>query len=146
MPERTTEPCACQCAATGGGELGPRLPVRRQVLERALATGLTAIFAGRAFADDQTSMCPQAGDLFVFVSGNQAAKVIGPDGLPLSGPPVLGWPMEIGDKTVRDASRPNQVLLVRLEESSLDETTRVHLGPPSTATAEALDSVLPLAH
>ena len=67
---------------------------------------------------------PQKGDRLVFASGPNAGKPIVPDDLPQGGPQVLAWAVDKDSGTVRDGSRLNQVLLVRLAEDSLAEPTR----------------------
>jgi Rieske Fe-S protein len=67
---------------------------------------------------------PQEGDAFVFATGDRARTPISDTDLDLGGPPVLAWPMDPATKTVRDGSRLNQVLLLRLDGSGFDQTTR----------------------
>jgi Rieske Fe-S protein len=67
---------------------------------------------------------PQEGDVFVFATGDKARTVISAADLALGSPPVLAWPMDPASKTIRDGSRLNQVLIVRLDASGFDETTR----------------------
>jgi Rieske Fe-S protein len=80
--------------------------------------------AEAAQEDDPKKARPQAGDLFVFFSGERKGEIIKPDDLPLGGPQVLAYPMEAATRTVRNGTRLNQVLLVRFEESQLSEQTR----------------------
>ena len=44
--------------------------------------------------------------------------------LPLGGPQILAWPMDPANKTVRDGTRLNKVLLLRLDPAGFDATTR----------------------
>ena len=67
---------------------------------------------------------PQEGDAFVFATGDRAGTPISETDLALGGPPVFAWPIDPATKTVRDGSRLNQVLLLRLDVSGFDETTR----------------------
>ena len=67
---------------------------------------------------------PQKGDLLVFASGANAGNLIAPSNLSQGGPQVLAWAVDQVSGTVRDGSRLNQVLLVRLAEDSLAEPTR----------------------
>jgi rieske iron-sulfur protein len=100
------------------------MPGRRALLGGALATGISFSFDGRVLAADSPATArPREGDQFVFVSGEQAGKVVSMADL-ASGAPVLAWPIEPSSKVVRDGSRLNQVLLLRLDEASLDEATR----------------------
>ncbi len=44
--------------------------------------------------------------------------------LPLGGPQLLAWPMDPADKTVRDGTRLNKILLLRLDASGFDAATQ----------------------
>jgi rieske iron-sulfur protein len=100
--------------------------VRRTLLKGALAAGL-AVPSGRAASAQETRMArPDKGDLLVHASGDKAREVITLADLPVGGRPVLAWPMDPANKSLRDGSRLNQVVLVRLDAESLDETTRAH--------------------
>ena len=70
------------------------------------------------------SQRPQNGDRFVFRTGHQVGKVIKVADIPLGGPPVLAFPMDHASGVVRDGSRLNQLLLVRLNASDLSEETK----------------------
>jgi Rieske Fe-S protein len=100
----------------------PVSPARRALLKQALATGAAAFFPGTSIANDLKALRPQAGDLFVHVSGDRTGEVIAP--ADLADKPVLAWPMEPASRTIRDGSRLNQVLLVRLDPATLDDATR----------------------
>ena len=108
-------------ASPTGGAL-----VRRTLLKGALAAGLALPFARTALAQDQeTRMArPDKGDLLVYASGDKAREVIALADLRVGGPPVLAWPMDPASKSLRDGSRLNQVILVRLNAEDLDETSR----------------------
>lgn len=69
---------------------------------------------------------PDKGDLLVFAQGDKAREVITLADIPVGGPPVLAWPMDPASKSLRDGSRLNEVVLVRLSAESLDESTRSH--------------------
>jgi Rieske Fe-S protein len=97
------------------------------LLKGALAAGLALPFAKTGLPADPKTARPQQGDLFVFVSGDNAGQVIGLADLPPGSAPVLAWPMEAASKSVRDGSRLNQVLLVRFDAAAaLDDSTRAH--------------------
>jgi Rieske Fe-S protein len=98
--------------------------LRRALLQGAVAAGLTTAFAECALTADPKDSRPQAGDLFVFFSGPKADQIISPSDLAVGERPVLAWPMDAMSKTARDGSRLNLVLLVRLDEASLDDATR----------------------
>jgi Rieske Fe-S protein len=99
-------------------------PRRRTLLTGALVSSVALSAPRVAFAADPRMARPQAGDLFVFATGAKARAVITEADLRSGGPPVVAWPMDPASKTIRDGSRLNQVLIVRLETSGFDETTR----------------------
>ena len=128
MPQRFPISQACNCASLGGTlNIHPEQPgllARRALLKSALAAGLVLPFAETGRATDPKTARPQQGDLFVFAGGDESGRVIGPADVPAGDAPVLAWPMEAASKTVRDGSRLNQVLLVRLDAVALDDVTR----------------------
>ena len=99
---------------------------RRQVLVTALAAGVALAAPARADEEPKpgSEERPQKGDVLVFAEDEHVGEVIKPDDLPLGGPQVMAWPMDPQTKVVRDGSRLNQVLLVRLQEADLDEDTK----------------------
>jgi rieske iron-sulfur protein len=104
----------------------PHLLSRRALLRSTLALGLSLGLVGRAAGapEDLRKARPQAGDVFVFSLGDRRGQLITPQDLPLGGPPVIAYPMELTSQTIRDGSRLNQVLLVRLAQEELAEQTR----------------------
>jgi Rieske Fe-S protein len=98
---------------------------RRDVLKAML--GLTAVLPAAKLAaavEEPAKARPEAGDRFVFFSGDKKGELITPEDLPLGGPQVMAWPMDPATSTVRSGSRLNQVILIRFEESQLSEDTR----------------------
>ncbi len=67
---------------------------------------------------------PKPGDKLVFAAGETAGHEITPGALSEGGPQALAWAADPATGVVRDGSRLNQVLVVRLAESSLSELTR----------------------
>ena len=126
MPERLpiSRPCHCAASADAADFHRPELLARRALLKGALAAGLAPPFTETALPDDPKAARPQQGDLFVFVRGDKAGTVIAPADVPAGGAPLFAWPMEPSSKTVRDGSRLNQVLLVRLDADAFDDKTR----------------------
>jgi len=55
----------------------------------------------------------------VFVLGDNQGQVVKVEDLPLGGPQQLAYPMDPASKVVRDGSRLNQVLLIRLDAAQL---------------------------
>ena len=99
---------------------------RRTVLQAALGLGvmLPCMHQAAAQDTDPRSLRPQAGDQFVFSSGEQKGVVITPTQLPLGEAPVTAYPMDPSTGVIRDGSRLNQVLLLRLDPTELSDTTR----------------------
>ena len=117
--------CGCiPCGIAAAGDDEPQSPERRAWLTGVLASGLALSAPLPSRADDPKMARPQEGDAFVFATGDRARTVISGADLALGGPPVLAWPMDPATKTVRDGSRLNQVLLLRLDVSKFDQTTR----------------------
>lgn len=114
------------CSHDGGNV---RQPARREFLRAALAAGMSLPLAAPSFAEEDKPGAderPQPGDVFVFSEGDHEGQPVSLADIPLGGPPVLVWPLDPKSKVVRDGSRLNQVLLLRLDPASLDEETRSH--------------------
>jgi rieske iron-sulfur protein len=75
---------------------------------------------------DPRSRRPQAGDRFVAVAAGGNGRPIAVGDLAVGGPPIVAYPMDPAAGLVRDGSRLNQVLLVRLPPDSLNDDTRQH--------------------
>jgi rieske iron-sulfur protein len=112
------------CGIAIAGDSGPQFPERRALLTGALASGVALCWPAPTLADDPRMARPQEGDAFVFAMGDRALTPISETDLALGSPPVFAWPIDPATKTVRDGSRLNQVLLLRLEVSGFDEATR----------------------
>jgi Rieske Fe-S protein len=67
---------------------------------------------------------PQAGDLLVAAEGPQSGQVIKPSDLKFGGPPLHAWPKDSKTSVVRDGSRLNEILIIRLDPAELDDDTR----------------------
>jgi Rieske Fe-S protein len=117
--ERTTAPseAALPCSGT----------TRRSLLLTALATGACLTGAAPATAEDDapgSSDRPQKADLFVYAEGEHAGTVIKPGDLKAGGPPVRAWPKDSKSEVIRKGSRLNEVVLLKLDPSELDDATR----------------------
>jgi Rieske Fe-S protein len=102
---------------------------RRTLLKLAIAAGLATFPRQLLHAnepEDPARLRPQAGDRFVYVSGEKKGSEIKPDDLERGAPQVLAWPMDPRTGAVRDGSLLNQVLLVRFDSAEIDETTMPH--------------------
>jgi Rieske Fe-S protein len=87
--------------------------------------------------DDPKKARPQAGDQFVFFSGDRKGDVIKPPDLPLGGPQILAYPKDPATDTVRNGSRLNQVLLIRLEPDQLSNDTSANAAEGVVAYSAA---------
>ena len=74
-------------------------------------------------AQEPRSARPAADDVLVKI-GDATLTPLTPAAIPLASPPVTAWPMSATDQAVRNGSRLNRVLLMRLEPESLDPKTR----------------------
>jgi Rieske Fe-S protein len=100
----------------------PRAPSRRA----AIAAGLGLLAAPRlalAEEEDAKRERPQEGDALVKIDAADPVPLKAAD-LPLGGPQTLAWPMQSATKTVRDGSRLNKVLLLRLDPAGFDPATQ----------------------
>src|SRR5437868_6122535 len=103
---------------------GGAAPIRRRAVCAALAGGVGLAFLPSAMAQDEkpgSEDRPKPGDLFVFAEGDREGETIAPADVPAGGPQVPAWPMDTKTRVVRDGSRLNQVLLLRLDPDKLDE-------------------------
>jgi Rieske Fe-S protein len=100
------------------------------VLKSALGLGLSLQFADSALGDTEElkKRRPQVGDIFVFPLGDLQGQVITPQALPVGGPPVIAYPTDPATQTLRNGSRLNRVLLIRLAQEDLTEQTRAVAG------------------
>ena len=103
-------PCPCAVSTPG----------RRALLAAGVGLGvdLTARVAGAQ--SDASHARPKEGDLLVKVGDTTP---LGPDSLSMGAGQVMSWPMDPADKVVRDGSRLNKVLLVRLDPATLNSQT-----------------------
>lgn len=107
----------------GGG------PNRRTVLHTIAAAGAASALAPRAGVaadDDAAKMRPQPGDVLVYAQGESKGQPVKPDDLAVGKDPKLAYPMDPAANLVRDGSRLNQLVVVRLDPASLDEATAPH--------------------
>lgn len=101
----------------------------REVARRAVvrgAIGCTLILPLRVRLPaqfDVASAPPQENDRLVFALGSQSGELVAPDDVKVGALQVFAYPMDPQSETVRDGTRLNQVILVRLDPADLDEET-----------------------
>ncbi len=101
-------------------------PCRRGVLCAGAAATL-ALLSRPASADDAARTArPEIGDLLAFFKSERKGETISPADLKTGDEPTLAWPQAPETKTLRDGSRFNQVLLVRLDPTTLGERDKPH--------------------
>ncbi len=117
------KPCSEGCKS---GRLDP---LRRGLLLAGAAIAAGGLLPNGGRADDEDprrKMRPQVGDQFVRFEGDQEGAVITAEDLHLGADPIIAWAMDPATKLPRDGSRLNQVLLLRLDPSSLGPETLKH--------------------
>ena len=98
-------------------------PRRRTVLAASIGIG-TGLAASAARAqDDPARERPREGDLLV-ITGDTPPNPLTANDIPLGAGQVLAWPMDPATNVVRNASRLNKVLLVRLDPSTMEAPTQ----------------------
>jgi rieske iron-sulfur protein len=100
---------------------------RRALMLAALAAGACLATTRPLAAEDErpgSDDRPKAKDLLVFSDGDRQGDVIKPDDLALGGPPVHAWPRDPKSAVIRDGSRLNEIILVKLDPNDFDEETR----------------------
>lgn len=102
---------------------------RRTLILAAFATAAGIAVSEPAAADEDqpgSDERPQKADLLVLSEGEHAGQIITPQDLKLGGPPVRAWPKDPKTSVIRNGSRLNEVLVVRLDPAELDDETRSH--------------------
>jgi len=96
---------------------------RRTVLRAGIGAALALPMLARAGAERAGASGPEEDDLFVWDFGERAGEVITVEEVPFEGPQIVAYPMDPVTGTVRDETRLNQVILIRLDPASLSEET-----------------------
>lgn len=132
--------------ASGGSE-HCRLCVatRRDAVGAISAAGIGFLLSGASPSrGEPADERPKEGDLLTSADGTGPLTA---EAIVLGARPTLAWPIDASTGTVRDGSRLNKLVVVRLDPSSLDDVTRtraadgivaysaicVHAGCPVTA-------------
>lgn len=111
---------------------------RRTLLKAALGTGAALLLPDISRAQsDPRNLRPQEGDRFVFTGGERKGAVVTVKDVPLNATPVTAYPQDPASGTVRDGSRLNQVMFMRLPEADLADATR-KLSPQGVVAYSAV--------
>ena len=103
--------------------------IRRDFLKGVVGAGVIASAPQVALAAKEKppeKMRPQEGDFLAFQKGDKKGEIIREEHVPMGGPVVMAFPMDPATGIIRKKSRLNQVLLLRVEPSSLSEKTLVN--------------------
>ena len=95
---------------------------RRAALKAALGASLGLAPLGARAEGEIAQARPQEGDLLVRFG--EEPRPLRVDDVARTAAPIMAWPMEPATKTVRDGSRLNKVLVLRLEPDGLEAATR----------------------
>lgn len=98
---------------------------RRDVLRAALALSLAPSLASAQSADPRNAS-PQPGDRLVHSTGPNKGKPIASGDLPLGGPHITAYAQHRDSNVIRDGSRLNEVLLLRLDPQDLSAAARAN--------------------
>jgi rieske iron-sulfur protein len=98
---------------------------RRKVLTVAsvLALDATGSLTRRARAEPADDR-PKQGDVLVAIDSGASAAALTPSAVAVDARPIIAWPMDPVGNVVRDGSRLNKVLVLRLDPATLSEETR----------------------
>ena len=102
---------------------------RRSLILTALATAASVAASRPAAADEDqpgSDERPQKADVLVFSEGEHEGEVITLQDLKLGGPLARAWPKDPKTSVIRNGSRLNEVLVIRLDPAELDDETRSH--------------------
>jgi Rieske Fe-S protein len=103
--------------------MGPRDVDRRRLLKACCCVALAAPAMARG-QDEEAAAPPQAGDVVVYAFGERAGQPIAVADLEAGAAQVLAYPMSAATGRVRDGTRLNQLIVVRLDPERLSEATR----------------------
>ncbi|MBN8283553.1 Rieske (2Fe-2S) protein [Zoogloea sp.] len=128
MADRELE-AGCPCTREAQTESGGR----RSLLAASLALAVAPLVpGGAAAADNPRRIKPQTGDGLAYMTGDKQGQQIAPTDLRIGAPPVLAYPMDMSNRTVRDGARTNLLVLVKLLPDDL----------PAALKADSADGVV----
>jgi Rieske Fe-S protein len=103
--------------------IGTRQLRRRRVLQGCCGLALAAPLAAHGDDSDEAAAVPRDNDALVFAYGDRAGQVIAPGDVSVGAKQILAFPMDPVTRRVRDASRLNQLIVVRLDASKFTAET-----------------------
>jgi rieske iron-sulfur protein len=116
------------CAESGTTMSSCSDRTRRAVILTALATGACIAASKSAAAADEnepgSDERPRKADVLVLSEGEHAGDIIKPQDMRIGGPPLRAWPKDPKTSVIRNGSRLNEILVVKLDPAELDDDTR----------------------
>jgi rieske iron-sulfur protein len=116
------------CAESGTAMSSCSDRTRRAVILTALATGACIAASKSAAAADEnepgSDERPRKADVLVLSEGEHAGDIIKPQDMRIGGPPLRAWPKDPKTSVIRNGSRLNEILVVKLDPAELDDDTR----------------------
>jgi rieske iron-sulfur protein len=103
---------------------GGRLIGRRAAVKFGLCFALAPRLA--IAQTEPTRERPREGDLLIAVSAAANPEPLKPDDLPIGGKQTMAWPIDPASNAVRNGSRLNKVLMLRLDPEGFDPETKDH--------------------
>jgi rieske iron-sulfur protein len=96
---------------------------RRDFVFMVSIVGLAEAIASHALAQPENER-PKEGDVLVSIESESSPVPLQAKDIPSGGPSVLAWPMDPASNLVRNGSRLNKVLLLRLDPATLIGATQ----------------------
>src|SRR5215469_4835941 len=129
---RRLSPCEPDASVAGEGQIGGKGDRRpwwcppRIGRRAALGLGVSVVLAPRfVWAQREPAReRPKEGDLLVNITATANPEPLKPDDLSLGDKQTFAWPMDPDTKTVRNGSRLNKVLMLRLDPEGFDAETK----------------------
>jgi Rieske Fe-S protein len=117
MMGKAADGCQCECHRIDG--------TRRDFFVIASALGFDLVIGSVAnpVSAEPANERPREGDVLVRFDSEKPTP-LEPNDIPLGGPPMLAWPMDLVGDVVRSGSRLNKILLVRLDPATLIGVTQ----------------------
>lgn len=99
---------------------------RRRVLKSmcALGVGVSRVARSQAADDGAAALPPQIDDLLAYAFGAKEGQVVAPADLTIGETQVFAFSMDPDTRLMRNGSRLNQMVVVRLDPDWLSEATR----------------------